>query len=87
MTAKPEVTGFFDPRTWSIQYVVADPESKKCAIVDPVLDYDEKSAATATINADAILGFIADKGYAVDAQRAEAPFIDSLSARHESLYW
>lgn len=46
-----------------------------------------QSAATATINADAILGFIADKGYAVDAQRAEAPFIDSLSARHESLYW
>ena len=43
MSAKPEVTGFFDPRTWSVQYVVADPATKECAIVDPVYDYDEKS--------------------------------------------
>ena len=55
MTAKPEVTGFFEARTSSIQYVVADPETKKCAIVDPVLDYDEKAGATNTIEADKIL--------------------------------
>ena len=62
MPAKPDVTGFFDKRTGSIQYVVADPETGKCAVIDPVLDYDEKSGATATIHADAILKFIADRG-------------------------
>mgnify|MGYP002622447391 CR=1 FL=1 len=36
MSPKPEVTGFFEPRTSSIQYVVADPQARKCAIVDPV---------------------------------------------------
>ena len=48
MTAKPDVKGFFDERTFSIQYVVSDPATGKCAIIDPVLDYDEKSGATAT---------------------------------------
>ncbi len=39
----PEVAGFFDPRTFSIQYVVSDPATGKCAIIDPVYDFDEKS--------------------------------------------
>lgn len=80
MPAKPEVTGFFDPRTWSIQYVVADPQTKKCAIIDPVLDYDEKSAATATTHADAILGFIADKGYEIEWILDTHPHADHFSA-------
>lgn len=55
---QPLVEGFYDERTGSIQYVVADPQTRKCAIIDPVLDYDEKSGSTATRNADAILGYI-----------------------------
>ena len=66
MPAKPEVTGFYDPRTGSIQYVAADPGTGKCAVIDPVLDYEEKSAATATRHADAILGFVAERGYEVE---------------------
>ncbi|MCD7059354.1 MBL fold metallo-hydrolase [Pelagibacterium xiamenense] len=80
MTAKPEVTGFFEPRTSSIQYVVADPETGKCAIVDPVLDYDEKSAATGTKEADRILAFIADKGYEVEWILDTHPHADHFSA-------
>jgi glyoxylase-like metal-dependent hydrolase (beta-lactamase superfamily II) len=64
--AAPEVKGFFDPRTRSIQYVVSDPASRKCAIVDPVLDFDEKSGATATKNVDAILAYIRAEGLAVE---------------------
>lgn len=63
---KPDVTGFYDPRTGSIQYVVADPATGKCAIIDPVLDFDEKSGSTATRNADAILDHIAAKGLTVE---------------------
>ncbi len=80
MPQKPEVTGFFDPRTFSVQYVVADPQTGKCAIVDPVLDFDEKSGATATTNADAILKFIADRGYAVEWILDTHPHADHFSA-------
>lgn len=79
-TPKPEVTGFFDKRTFSIQYVVADPATKKCAIVDPVLDFDEKSGATATRNADRILEFVRDQGLTVEWILDTHPHADHLSA-------
>jgi glyoxylase-like metal-dependent hydrolase (beta-lactamase superfamily II) len=56
---KPEVHAFYEPRTASVQYVVWDPATRACAVVDPVLDFDEKSGATATRSADEILAFIA----------------------------
>ena len=80
MVPKPEVTGFFDRRTWSIQYVVADPETKKCAIIDPVYDFDEKSGQTASTNADRILAFVRDKGYEVEWILDTHPHADHFSA-------
>ena len=59
----PDVAGFFDPRTFSVQYVVSDPETKQCAIIDPVLDYDEKSGATATHHADELLDYVREQGF------------------------
>ncbi|MBB3769919.1 glyoxylase-like metal-dependent hydrolase (beta-lactamase superfamily II) [Angulomicrobium tetraedrale] len=82
MSQKPEVTGFFDPRTSSIQYVVADPAARRCAIVDPVHDFDEKSGQTATASADRLLAFIADKGYAVEWILDTHPHADHFSAAH-----
>jgi glyoxylase-like metal-dependent hydrolase (beta-lactamase superfamily II) len=61
MGQRPEVHGFFERRTSSIQYVVSDPATKICAIIDPVLDFDETSGATATHSADAILRYIETK--------------------------
>src|ERR1700730_5474343 len=58
MATRPEVQGFFDDRTYSVQYVVSDPATHRCAIIDPVLDFDEKSGSTATRSADAILDYI-----------------------------
>ncbi|MFA5539669.1 MAG: MBL fold metallo-hydrolase [Gemmobacter sp.] len=80
MPARPEVTAFFDPRTWSVQYVVADPEAGKCAVIDPVLDYDEKSGQTATTHADEILRFIAGKGYALEWILDTHPHADHFTA-------
>ncbi|MBS3648259.1 MBL fold metallo-hydrolase [Pseudaminobacter sp. 19-2017] len=77
---KPLVKGFFDKRTCSIQYVVADPETACCAIIDPVLDYDEKSGATATRNADAILGYIQENGLTVEWILDTHPHADHFSA-------
>jgi len=77
---KPDVTGFYDSRTGSIQYVVADPATGKCAIIDPVLDFDEKSGSTATRNADAILDQIAAKGLTVEWILDTHPHADHFSA-------
>lgn len=80
MGNKPEVTGFFDKRTFSIQYVAADTKTGKCAIVDPVLDYDEKSGSTATLNADRILEFVETRGYEVEWILDTHPHADHFSA-------
>ncbi|WP_104667464.1 MBL fold metallo-hydrolase [Ensifer adhaerens] len=77
---KPDVTGFYDARTGSIQYVVADPATGKCAIIDPVLDFDEKSGSTATRNADAILDHVARKGLTVEWILDTHPHADHFSA-------
>lgn len=79
-STRPEVKGFFDTRTWSVQYVVSDPSTGKCAIVDPVLDFDEKSGATATKNADAILEYVAEKGLQVEWILDTHPHADHFSA-------
>lgn len=78
--AKPLVKGFFDERTCSIQYVVADPDTKNCAIIDPVLDFDEKSGATATKNADAILVYVEEQGFKVEWILDTHPHADHFSA-------
>ncbi len=77
---KPKVEGFFDRRTWSVQYVVSDPATGKCAIIDPVLDFDERAGATATINADAILDYVRDNGLTVEWILDTHPHADHLSA-------
>ncbi|ETR77322.1 beta-lactamase [Afipia sp. P52-10] len=77
---RPHVQGFFDPRTFSIQYVVSDPTTKQCAIIDPVLDFDEKSGATATTSADAILAHIAREGLTVAWILDTHPHADHFSA-------
>ena len=78
--SRPDVAGFFDKRTFSIQYVVSDPTTKRCAIIDPVLDYDEKSGQTATRNADRMLDFIAEKGLTVKWILDTHPHADHFSA-------
>jgi glyoxylase-like metal-dependent hydrolase (beta-lactamase superfamily II) len=82
MPQNPAVTAFFDKRTFSVQYVAADPATGKCAIIDPVLDYDEKSGATSTKNADAILKFVADNGLTVEWILDTHPHADHFSAAH-----
>ena len=54
----PDVQYFFDEITNTFSYVVADSISKKCAIIDSVLDYDAPSATTSTKNADRIVEYI-----------------------------
>ena len=79
-TGGPDVTGFFDPHTFSIQYIVADPQTRRCAIIDPILDYEEKSGAIATSSADALLAFIDAEKLEVEWIFDTHPHADHLSA-------
>lgn len=63
-----------------MQYVVADAARKKCAIIDPVYDFDEKSGQTASINADRLLEFVASRGYTVEWILDTHPHADHFSA-------
>jgi glyoxylase-like metal-dependent hydrolase (beta-lactamase superfamily II) len=76
----PLISAFFERRTCSVQYVVADPRAKCCAIIDPVLDFDPKSGATATISADALLEHVRREGYTLDWILDTHPHADHFSA-------
>jgi len=80
--SKPDVCAFYEKRSFSIQYVVSDPSTRKCAIIDPVLDFDEKSGATATRSADEILEHVATEGLTVEWILDTHPHADHFSAAH-----
>lgn len=81
-TQAPHVEGFYDRRTGSIQYVVVDPKTKRCAIIDPVYDFDEKSGATATAHADEILAYVMRERLTVEWILDTHPHADHFSAAH-----
>jgi glyoxylase-like metal-dependent hydrolase (beta-lactamase superfamily II) len=78
--ARPAIKAFFEKRTCSIQYVVADPETKRCAIIDPVLDFEPKSGATATDSADELVAYIEQQGYSLEWILDTHPHADHFSA-------
>ena len=49
---------FFDPKTWTVSYVVSDIATRNAAVIDPVLDYNFKSGHTDTKAADALLAYV-----------------------------
>lgn len=63
---KPDVTAFFDEATNTISYVVADPNSSACAIIDSLLDYDAASGRTSTQSADRLIEFVREQGLTVE---------------------
>ncbi|MCC4300108.1 MBL fold metallo-hydrolase [Aurantimonas coralicida] len=76
----PLVAGFFNERTSSVQYVVTDPGTKCCALIDPVLDFDETTGTTATHSADALLDYVRRNGCTIEWILDTHPHADHLSA-------
>jgi len=66
VTTRTTTQGFFDPRTWTVSYVVWDHATERAAVIDPVLDFDFKSGHTSTASADRLLAYVRDKGLQVD---------------------
>ena len=74
------VTGFYDATTGSVQYVVADPLTRRCAVIDPVLDFDPRSGATQTTSADRLLRHIDAQGLTLEWILDTHPHADHFSA-------
>ena len=76
----PVVTPFFHEATYTYSYVVADPETKMCAIIDSVLDFDLPSGSLSHESADAIAAFITEEGLTVEWHLETHMHADHLSA-------
>lgn len=76
----PEVVAFYDEKTGSVQYVVIDPATDCCAVIDPVWNYDEAAARTSTESIDEITAFIAERGLTVEWILDTHPHADHFSA-------
>jgi len=55
MNARAEIRAFFDEPTNTVSYLVTDPVSRRAAVIDPVLDYDQSSGEASSRSAQAIL--------------------------------
>jgi glyoxylase-like metal-dependent hydrolase (beta-lactamase superfamily II) len=77
---RPEVTPFFDADTNTISYVVKDPGSAACAVIDSVLDLDWAAGRIATRSADAIIAHIRDRGLRLEWLIETHVHADHLSA-------
>lgn len=80
LSVKPQVTPFFDPDTNTISYVVKDPASHACAVIDSVLDFDCAAGRIAHRSADAIIGFIRAQGLTLEWQIETHVHADHLTA-------
>ncbi|APX65962.1 MBL fold metallo-hydrolase [Sphingomonas sp. gentR] len=76
----PQIKAFFDEPTFTVTYVVHDPESLRAAIVDSVLDYDPASGRTSFSAAEAVLAYVKEKGLSVDWHLETHAHADHLSA-------
>ena len=75
-----QIEGYFDPATSTISYLVFDPDTKCCALIDSVLDYDPKSGHTSTASADKLIARVGQLGAQVQWILETHAHADHLSA-------
>lgn len=76
----PLIQAFFDPATSTYSYVVSDPATSHCAIIDSVLDYDAAAGRTATTSADRLIAYVREQGLSVQWLLETHVHADHLSA-------
>ena len=74
------IEAFFDPATFTYSYVVSDPATRRCAILDSVLDYDPAAGRTSRHNADRLIAYVREQGLQVDWLLETHVHADHLSA-------
>lgn len=63
--ATPNVSAFFDETTKTVSYVVSDPVTKSCAVIDSLLDYDSASGRTHTTSIDVLIAHVKEQSLTV----------------------
>lgn len=76
----PIVYSFFDQATNTVSHVVVDPETRKCAIIDTVLDFEPNAAAISYDSADKIIDFVQKEGLETQWVMETHAHADHLSA-------
>ncbi len=74
------VDSFFDKATSTVSHVAVEPNGRRCAIVDPVLDYDAASGRTRTDSADSLLAHVRGRWLEVEWILYTHAHADHLSA-------
>ena len=64
--SRPDVKAFFDAPTNTVSYVASDPVTRRCAVIDPVLNYDQAAGRTSTESAHRLIAHIREAGLQVD---------------------
>ncbi|WP_439141676.1 MBL fold metallo-hydrolase [Planktotalea sp.] len=80
MSVKPDVSAHFDEATNTITYIVKDPNSTHCAIIDSVMDIDYAAGRITYEAADRLIAEIKDRGLTVDWIIETHVHADHLSA-------
>jgi glyoxylase-like metal-dependent hydrolase (beta-lactamase superfamily II) len=76
----PDVWGIYEPDTGSIQYVCADPKTKKAALIDVVWNLDPKNYRLSTESAEQVLDLVAREGLEVEWVLDTHPHADHVMA-------
>ncbi|MBM1171550.1 MBL fold metallo-hydrolase [Microvirga arabica] len=79
MSGQPIIRAFFDEPTNTVSYLVADPATKRAAIIDPVFDYDHNSGTVDTRSVEAMLKAAEEAGYTVEWALETHAHADHLS--------
>lgn len=79
---KLQIVPFFDPATSTYSYVVADTDSRQCALIDAVLDYDPASGRTSHASAGRMVAHVREQGLSVQWILETHVHADHLSAGH-----
>ncbi|MDG1115619.1 MAG: MBL fold metallo-hydrolase [Flavimaricola sp.] len=79
-STKPEVSAHFDEATNTISYIVKDPSSSHCAIIDSVMDIDYAAGRITYDHADALIAEVQSRGLTLDWIIETHVHADHLSA-------
>lgn len=71
---------FFDPATFTYSYVVSDPQTRQCAVIDSVLDYDPASGRTSHATAQRLVDYVREQDLKVQWLLETHVHADHLSA-------
>ena len=76
----PDVWGIYEPDTGSIQYICADPATKKAALIDVVWNFDPKNYKFTTESMDQVLDLVKENGLTVEWVLDTHPHADHVMA-------